>query len=253
MARPRRVGPEDQLTLVEHLEELRTRLIIVLSALAIAMTGCYIENVRIYHFLQRPLDGHVKLVTLAPTEAFFNAIMISVYGGLLITLPVLTYQLYSFVLPAFAVEHHRPIKIMALFIPCLFVTGALFGWFLVVPPALDFLLGYNSDQFNFQPRAKEYIQFIGLTVLAMGVVFEMPVVMMTVARVGLVSSRMMRQHWRISIVVLAVIAMLLPGVDPISYVVEFIPLLILYGLSYFLVKLVEPKDAPQDDPEPTLT
>ena len=75
MARPRRVGPEDQLTLVEHLEELRTRLIIVLSALAIAMTGCYIENVRIYHFLQRPLDGHVKLVTLAPTEAFFNAIM----------------------------------------------------------------------------------------------------------------------------------------------------------------------------------
>ena len=251
MARVRRVQHDEQLTLVEHLDELRSRIIVVLAVLVVSMTVIFIFSGDVLSYLKEPIGRDTEFLQTSPLDALMTSISISIYGGLLITLPVLTYQLYSFVLPAFAEEHHRPIKIMALFIPCLFVTGALFGWFLVVPPALDFLLGYNSDQFNFQPRAKEYIQFIGLTVLAMGVVFEMPVVMMTVARVGLVSSRMMRQHWRISIVVLAVLAMLLPGVDPISFIVEFIPLLVLYGLSYFIVVGVErARGADEPDPEP---
>jgi sec-independent protein translocase protein TatC len=253
MARVRRVTPDEQLTLVEHLDELRSRIIVILAVLVVSMTGIFIFSDPILSYLKDPIGRDTQFLQTSPLDALMTSISISIYGGLLITLPVLTYQLYSFVLPAFPEEHHRPIKIMAMFVPCLFVIGALFGWFLVVPPALDFLLNYNADQFNFLPRAKEYIQFIGLTLLAMGVVFEMPVVMMTLARVGLVTSARMRQHWRLSIVGLAVIAMLLPGVDPISYIVEFVPLLVLYGLSYFLVKLVEPKNAPQDDPEPTLT
>jgi sec-independent protein translocase protein TatC len=252
VARVRRVTPDEQLTLVEHLDELRSRIIVVLATLVVTMTVLFIFSGRVLHFLTGPI-GHKKLLATGPLDQIMNAIAISIYGGLLIALPVLTYQLYAFVLPAFPKEHHRPIKIMALFIPCLFLLGAVFGWLLVVPPALDFLLNYNSDQFIFLPKARDYISFIGLTLLAMGVVFELPVVMMTLARVGLVTSKLMRDHWRISIVGLAVLAMLLPGVDPISYVVEFIPLLVLYGLSYFLVKLVEPKEARQDDPEPTLT
>lgn len=248
MARPRRVGPDDQLTLVEHLEELRTRLIIVLSALAIAMTGCYIENVRIYHFLQRPLDGHVKLVTLAPTEAFFNAIMISVYGGLLITLPVISYQIYAFIIPAFAHETQRSIRPLLLMVPVLFLTGVAFGWYIVVPPAIHFLTNFNSEVINYIPRASDYIRFVMLTLLAMGLVFQLPVVMMMLGRVGIVSSSFMRRRWRESIVVLAALTALLPGTDPVTMMAEFIPVLVLYALSYFLVRAVEPKPDPAPEP-----
>ena len=251
MARPRRVGPEDQLTLVEHVEELRTRLIIVLSALAIAMTGCYIENVRIYHFLQRPLDGHVKLVTLAPTEAFFNAIMISVYGGLLITLPVISYQIYAFIIPAFAHETQRSIRPLLLMVPVLFLTGVAFGWYIVVPPAIHFLTNFNSEVINYIPRASDYIRFVMLTLLAMGLVFQLPVVMMMLGRVGIVTSSFMRRRWRESIVVLAALTALLPGTDPVTMMAEFIPVLVLYGLSYFLVRAVEPKRQSEAAPEPS--
>jgi len=251
VARPRRVGPEDQLTLVEHLEELRTRLIIVLSALAIAMTGCYIENVRIYHFLQRPLDGHVKLVTLAPTEAFFNAIMISVYGGLLITLPVISYQIYAFIIPAFAHETQRSIRPLLLMVPVLFLTGVAFGWYIVVPPAIHFLTNFNSEVINYIPRASDYIRFVMLTLLAMGLVFQLPVVMMMLGRAGIVTSSFMRRRWRESIVVLAALTALLPGTDPVTMMAEFIPVLVLYGLSYFLVRAVEPKRQSEAAPEPS--
>jgi len=251
VARPRRVGPDDQLTLVEHLEELRTRLIIVLSALAVAMTGCYIENVRIYHFLQRPLDGHVKLVTLAPTEAFFNAIMISVYGGLLITLPVISYQIYAFIIPAFAHETQRSIRPLLLMVPVLFLTGVAFGWYIVVPPAIHFLTNFNSEVINYIPRASDYIRFVMLTLLAMGLVFQLPVVMMMLGRVGIVTSSFMRRRWRESIVVLAALTALLPGTDPVTMMAEFIPVLVLYGLSYFLVRAVEPKRQSEAAPEPS--
>ena len=120
-------------------------------------------------------------------------------------------------------------------IPALFVSGSIFGWYLVVPPAIGFLVNFNAQAFNYQLRAKDYIQFVLLTLLAMGIVFEMPAVMLVLARLRIMSSALMRRHWRISIVVLAVVAMLLPGVDPISFIVEFIPLLVLYGLSYFIV------------------
>jgi sec-independent protein translocase protein TatC len=166
-------------------------------------------------------------------------------------MPIATYQLYAFVIPAFAEQHHKHLKPLVLMIPALFVCGVIFGWYLVVPPAINFLVGYNTDAFNYQLRAKDYIQFVLLTLLAMGIVFEMPAVMLVLARLRIMSSALMRRHWRISIVVLAVLAMLLPGVDPISFIVEFIPLLVLYGLSYFIVVAVErARGADEPDPEP---
>ena len=204
-----------------------------------------------------PIIGSFVLISLSEySRDYFSGsgrnVDLLIYGALIITLPVLTYQLYAFVLPAFPEEHHKHIKPMVWSVPILFLLGVVFAWYLVVPPAFDFLINFNQEQFNVQLRAKEYIQFVLLTLLAMGLVFEMPMVMMTLGRLGVVSSAMMKRHWRISIVALAVLAMLLPGVDPISYIVEFIPLLVLYGLSYFLVKLVEPKPAspPQSEPTP---
>jgi sec-independent protein translocase protein TatC len=240
---PRRVTPDEQIDLVDHLDELRSRIIIVLAVLAVAMSVLFWKSGEILHFLSQPIRVQIPhwqgFLVLSPLDQIMTSISIAIYGALIITLPVLTYQLYAFVLPAFPEEHHKHIKPMVWSVPILFLVGVVFAWYLVVPPAFDFLINFNQDQFNVQLRAKEYIQFVLLTLLAMGLVFEMPMVMMTLGRLGVVSSAMMKRHWRISIVALAVLAMLLPGVDPISYIVEFVPLLCLYAVSYVVVRVVE--------------
>jgi sec-independent protein translocase protein TatC len=254
MARIRRVRPDDELTLVEHLDELRTRLIVSLTVLAIAVSVCYYENHRIYHLLKEPLPLHHRhLFTFTPTEAFFNAVMISIYGGLLISLPVLSYQLYAYVIPAFSEDSQRSIRPLLLMIPGLFLIGVVFGWFVVIPPALHFLTNFNSTEVTYLPRASDYIRFIMYTLLAMGIVFELPVVMMMLGRVGILRSSWMKRRWREAIVGLAAFAALLPGTDPITMTAEYLPMLALYGLSYFLVRAVEPKPAPPDytTPEPS--
>lgn len=242
MARIKRAKPDDELTLVEHLDELRTRLIVSISVLVVAVSICYYENHRIYHLLTSALpSGHRQLYTFAPGEAFFNAITISVYGGLLISLPVLSYQFYAYIIPAFSEESQKTIRPMLLLIPFLFLIGVVFGWFVVVPAALHFLVNYNKDVVNYLPRASDYIHFVAYTELAMGIVFELPVVMMMLGRVGILRSSMMKRRWREAVVVLAVIAAALPGTDPITMTAEYLPMLGLYWLSYFLVKAVEPK------------
>ena len=242
MARIKRAHPEDELTLVEHLDELRTRLLVSISVLVVAVSACYYENHRIYHLLTSALPkGHRQLYTFAPGEAFFNAITISVYAGLLIALPILSYQFYAYVIPAFSEESQRTIKPMLLMIPGLFLIGVVFGWFIVVPAALRFLVNYNSSVVHYFPRASDYIHFVAYTELAMGIVFELPVVMMMLGRVGILRSSMMKRRWREAVVALAVIAALLPGTDPVTMTAEYLPMLVLYWFSYFLVKAVEPK------------
>ena len=242
MARIKRAKPDDELTLVEHLDELRTRLIVSISVLVVAVSVCYFENHRIYNLLTSALPkGHRHLVAFAPGEAFFNAITISVYGGLLIALPILSYQFYAYIIPAFSEESQKTIRPMLLLIPGLFLIGVVFGWFIVVPAALKFLVNYNSDVITSLPRASDYIHFVAYTELAMGIVFELPVVMMMLGRVGILRSSMMKRRWREAVVVLAVIAAALPGTDPITMTAEYLPMLLLYWISYYLVKAVEPK------------
>jgi sec-independent protein translocase protein TatC len=245
MARMRRVKPDDELTLVEHLDELRVRLIVSLLVLTIAVAGCYYESHNILHFITGPIH-HRELATFAPTEAFFNTVMISVYGGLLISLPFLSYQLYAYVIPAFSEESQRTIRPLLLMVPGLFLIGVVFAWYVVIPPALHFLTGFNQQEYTYLPRASDYIRFIMLTLLAMGAVFELPVVMMMLGRVGIVRSSFMKRRWREAVVVLAVIAALLPGTDPITMSAEYLPMLLLYVLSYFLVRAVEPKQSISD-------
>ena len=241
MARARRVKPDEQLTLVEHLDELRSRIIVVLVVLTVAIAVCFYKSEAILNFLSSPLpsntpghpDAAYRFLATSPLDGILTSISIAIYSALLLTMPIATYQLYAFVIPA------------------LFVCGVIFGWYLVVPPAITFLVTFNQQAFDYNLRAKDYIQFVLLTLLAMGIVFEMPAVMLVLARLRIMSSALMRRHWRISIVVLAVVAMLLPGVDPISFIVEFIPLLVLYGLSYFIVVAVErARGADEPDPEP---
>ena len=245
MARFRRVKPDDELTLVEHLDELRTRLIVSLSVLTIAVAACYFEYGRIFHLLTGPIH-HRHLYAFSPGEAFFTTLGVSVYAGLIISAPILSYQLYAYIIPAFSDESLKTIRPMLWMIPILFLIGVVFGWFIVVPAALRFLVGFNSQNITYFPQANQYIHFIMMTLLAMGLVFELPVVMMALGRVGILRSSFMKKRWREAVVALAAFAAILPGTDPITMTAEYLPMLLLYWISYFLVKAVEPKQGLTD-------
>jgi sec-independent protein translocase protein TatC len=123
---------------------------------------------------------------------------------------------------------------MMLLTPLLFIAGCAFGYFLVLPAAVHFLLNFNDDQFNVLLRASDYYSFFGMTVLAMGLLFEMPLAILIAARMGIVNSQQLRSNRRYAIVIIAVVAMLLPGVDPVSMLIEMVPLLLLFELSIWL-------------------
>ena len=193
------------------------------------------------------------LYAFSPGEAFFTTLGVCVYSGLIISAPILSYQLYAYIIPAFSDESLKTIRPMLWMIPILFLIGVVFGWFIVVPAALRFLVGFNSRHITYLPQANQYIHFILMTLIAMGAVFELPVVMMMLGRVGILRSSFMRKRWREAVVVLAAFAAILPGTDPVTMTAEYVPMLVLYWLSYFLVKAVEPKPSAPDysTPEPS--
>lgn len=261
MARPpRRVAPDEQLTLVDHLDELRVRLIVTLSVLAVAIGVGFAEQSRILTFLLKPAQHALHrpdvLLARSPTSGFFLAVGIALYFGLLISLPVITYNLYAYVVPAFPAEHHRRLRPLALALPVLFLGGVAFGWYVVIPPAFDFLLSFNASSVRYQLDPQAYLQFIAMSLAAMGLIFEMPAIMYTLARLQIATAARMRRTWRYAIVLLAVVAGILPGADPVSFIAEFIPLILLYGVSYLIVGTVDRNRAtdqtnhPHDDTQP---
>jgi sec-independent protein translocase protein TatC len=312
----RPIGHEDRLSVIEHLDELRTRLVICGVTLVVAFGLCFWQNGHLIHLLNRPLErstptaqnsgngrlasvaaDQVKLArgfllerrqylglaaspSLSPTvrahyralaaikqqeidalpktnpkrepittgvgEPFTVTLTVALYFALIFSLPILLYQAYAFVLPAFSPAEKRVALPLMLMIPLLFVAGVVFGYFLVLPPAIKFLQNFNDDSFDVLIQAKDYYRFSIFTLLALGLVFQVPVGMLALARVGIVSTRFLLQHWRYEIVIIAIIAAALPGVDPVTTVLEMLPLLALFGLSILLVRLAERRREAKD-------
>src|SRR5947199_5871998 len=149
MARLKPVSHEDRLTVVEHLDELRTRILVSLFAFAVAFGLCFWQNHQLLHWLNKPLHGK-QPITLGPAEAFTTTVTVSAYAAIAIALPVVLFQIYAFVLPAFTPTERRVATPLLMMIPVLFIAGGAFGYFLVLPAAIKFLLHFNSDQFNTQ-------------------------------------------------------------------------------------------------------
>ena len=238
MARMRPVSHEDRLTVVEHLDELRTRLIVSIGAFLVAFAVCFWQNHFILDLLNEPLpDGH-EPITLGVTEPFMTTVTISAYAAILIALPVVLYQVYAFVLPAFSPTERKLALPMLLMVPFLFLGGVVFGYYVVLPAAVKFLLNFNDDQFNIQIRAREYYSFAALTLVAMGTLFQIPVAILATTKLGLTTPRQLRRHRRHAIVVIAVVAMLLPGTDPVTMLIAMVPLIVLYELSIVLASVL---------------
>ncbi len=181
-------------------------------------------------------------ITTGVGEPFTATLTVSAYFALLMSLPVILWQLYAFVLPAFSPRERRVVLPLMAMVPVLFTAGVMFGYFLVLPPAVSFLQNFNSGSFDILVQAKDYYAFIATVLLALGLIFQVPVGLLALNRAGIVSSSALVRNWRMIVVGIAVVAALLPGVDPVTTLLEMLPLLVLYGLSILLLKLAERRD-----------
>ena len=234
MPRIKPIEHEDRLSIVEHLDELRTRLIVCSFVFVVALAVCFWQNDLLLDIANDPLGGDREPITLSPAEAFTTTLTVSAYFAVLLSLPVILYQLYAFVLPAFTPKEKRVAKPLLLLVPVLFITGVVFGFFVVIPAALDFLLDFNTDQFQNEIRARDYYSFLALTLISIGVLFQIPVGILAVVKLGITTPEKLRKNRRYAILIIAVLAALLPGVDPVTMMIEMIPLVILFELSILL-------------------
>jgi sec-independent protein translocase protein TatC len=237
--RVKAVSHEDRLTLVEHLDELRSRLIVCAVVLGVALALCFWQNHLLLEIAQGPLpSNHDRLITFGVTEPFTTTLTVSAYGAVVLALPVVLWQLYAYVLPAFSEAEKRVVLPILLLFPLLFLAGIAFAYFVVMPAAVHFLLNFNDDQFNVQLRARDYYSFFSMTEIACGLVFQLPLAIIAVTRLGIVRVEQLSQNRRYAYLVIAIVAAALPGVDPVSMLIEMVPLLVLYELSIVLARVL---------------
>ena len=250
MARIRAAQFDDRMTLVEHLDELRSRIIFSGITLVLAMVVCFWQNTTLLDIANDPLPTGFEPITLSPTEPFLTTLTLALYSAILISMPVLLYHAYAFILPALSPHERRTVLPMLLMVPVLFIAGVVFSYFVVVPAAISFLLNFNADDFSTQIRAREYYSFFALSLISVGVLFQIPVGVLAVTRLGIVTPAQLATNRRYAYLVIAVLAMLLPGTDPITMLLSMTPLIILYEFSILLARFLgrprEPEPEPSD-------
>jgi sec-independent protein translocase protein TatC len=295
----RGVAHDDQLTLVGHLDELRSRIIVSLVAVAIAFGFCFWQNNALLHLINLPLahqtqqqvrDGHGPLgatyrvqqstrdvavqlrtvvgllrtpglkrvneslnrdianlsappqgdrpITLGVGEPFTTTVTVSLIFALILALPIVLWQLYGFLMPALEPEQRRHIRPLISAIPVLFITGVAFGYFIVLPAALHFFQNFNTTEFNVLVQAAPYYKFAASTILAMGLLFQVPVGILAITRAGVVTPRQLRRHRRYAVAACALVAAILPG-DAITMLLETVPLYLLFELSLLVASISE--------------
>ena len=237
MARARAVDFEDRLTLVEHLDELRTRIILSLAAFGVAFALCFWQDALMLEIFNAALPENTpQPITLGVTEPFFTTVEVAAYGAFVISLPVILYQAYAFVLPAFSETEKKVVFPFLVAAPLLFLAGVAFSYFVVMPAAITFLLNFNAQDFNIEVRAKDYYRFIGVLCLSLGILFQIPLGVLSITRLGIVTPDQLAHNRRYVILGIAVVAAALPGGDPISMLLIMAPLLVLYEASILLAR-----------------
>jgi sec-independent protein translocase protein TatC len=308
----RPVSHDARLSLVDHLDELRSRLVICLVALVVLFGLCLWQNDRLLSIVNHPLTTQTqkqintgkgtlggiaktqasvkalaandraalavlvkpgsglsadaraalqariaaldqtiknfppqitgnKPVTLGIGEPFTMTLAVAAMFSLLLAMPIILYQLYAFIIPAFTKEERKSAVPLLSLIPFLFCAGVAFGYFLVLPPAVKFLQNFNTDEFNVLVQARDYYKFVALTLVSCGIVFQVPVGILALTRLGVLNVGILRKNRRYAIVACAVIAMVLPGTDPVTTLILMAPLVLLYELSILLAVVFKPK------------
>ncbi|HXV56378.1 MAG TPA: twin-arginine translocase subunit TatC [Gaiellaceae bacterium] len=243
---PRRLGHADRVTLVEHLDELRTRIIVSGVSLVAALVVTWIFRKTIVGWLNRPLPADKKQpITLNPLEAFSTSFKVAFLAAIAIALPILLWQLWGFLAPAFEESSQVVVAQLVLAGTLLFAAGAAFAYFVALPAAIPFLLDFDSDLYTNEIRAGPYYSFAATSIFGMGLLFELPIVILALVRLGIVSSAQLRSNRRIGLGLCVVAGVLLPGVDFVSTAVQTIPILLLFELSIWVAVFFERRWAEQ--------
>jgi sec-independent protein translocase protein TatC len=306
------VGHEDRLSVVDHLSELRVRLIVSLAALAVAFGFCMWQNHALLHIINKPLSTQTqkqvkkgngplgatytvqqsarvvaaqlqtvtgaldrpgsgvspatraalagvspqlgkaikglskapegnKPVTLGIGEPFTTTIGIALIFAFILALPIILFQLYGFLLPAFSPTQQKVASSLVMSIPLLFVAGVLFGYFVVLPAAVRFFQNFNSSEFNVLVQANQYYHFAAVTLLAMGLVFQIPVAILAATRAEIVTPKQLRQNRRYALLACGAVAAFLPG-DAVTLLLETVPLYLLFEASLVLASVFERRE-----------
>ncbi len=246
------VSPDDTLTLVEHLAELRRRVFWAIAALAIGILVAAIFNSFVFDVLLRPLHqvpglkpSAYQITTFSPAEPFLVSLKVWVVCGLIMASPFLIWQLWAFVGPAFTSNEKKYFYPVVAASTGLFLGGVALAYFLVLPKGLQWLYGFGAGNFNIQNRASDYFTFMALFVLAFGIVFELPVVLVLLAKVGVIDDKFLRKNRRYAILLLSILAAVItPSQDAFSMLAMLIPLLVLYEISIVLARIVQPRKVP---------
>jgi sec-independent protein translocase protein TatC len=237
---PRRLGHGEEATLVEHLDELRGRLFIVLGALGIGTIVAFAFHSRVLDWLNKPLPpGHRHLLAIGVAEPFTVTITVSLYAGFLLALPVFLWQVWSFFAPAFDPSAERKMLGLVAFAVVMGAAGLSFGYWVLLPRAIHWLTNYDSKHFAHLIQAKSYYSFVATVLLGIVIVFQLPLVILGLVGLGVLSSRTLRKNRRIGYFIVAVIALALPGPDPVTTFLELLPMWALFEGSIWLAVLFE--------------
>jgi sec-independent protein translocase protein TatC len=245
---PRRLQHGEEATLVEHLGELRARLVVSLLALVPAFVVAFAFQERLVRWLSRPLPDDKEIITLGVIEPFTTAVKVSLAVAVAVTLPILLYQVWAFLAPAIEETVQRTVAVFATIATALFAGGVAFSYVVVLPRALDFLTNFNDEVFEVQIRASYYFSFVTMTLLATGLAFQMPIFILALVRLRVLTAERLRKNRRIGILFMVVFAVLLPTVDPVSLALEVVPLLLLFELSIWLATFMEKRWNLVDEP-----
>ena len=245
---PRRLRHGEEATLVEHLDELRSRIFVSLGALAVGFAVAFVFHHHLLDWLNAPLpEKRGNPITLGVAEPFLTAVKVSLLAAVGLALPVMLWQLWSFLAPAVDPHAERTVLVFVVIATALLVAGVSFGYWVVLPKAVHFLTNFDQSEFNIQIRAREYYGFVMTVLLAVGLVFELPIFMLALVRLGVISTATLRRNRRLGYFIVAVIAVLLPGIDPVTTTFEAVPLIALYEGSIWLAVLME-RRAPRPEP-----
>ena len=247
------MSDENKTGILEHLRELRKRLLWSVLAVVITSFACFFFIEDIIEILKEPA-GNIDLYFIEMTEGFSTYMRVAIMSGIVVAMPFLIYQFLMFVIPALTSQERKAVFVVLPVVTIMFVGGILFGYFFLIPPATGFLLSFGTELAEPQIRVSNYIDFITRLLVAIGILFELPVVTTFLARIGVITSKWLADRRKIMIIFSFVVAAIItPTPDAVNQSIVAGVMIVLYEISIWLAKLAQRrrgKAAAEADPEP---